>query len=125
MTQPVLANLKAEHQARFDGFRKAPPESTEALGRELDNYVQMLENMSRRIRGIDFPLVEQIAEACKGLLAIPETAAEAPLANAGVRYFLRKEDDYDETTAVLNFSDDVAVINAVCQHLGLTHLVIT
>lgn len=124
MTQPALANLKAEHRARFEGFCRAPAEPVPELTQELDAYVGMLESMSRRIRGIDFSLVQRIGAACHGLLGLALADPDARIANAAVRYFLRKEEDYDETTAVLNFRDDVEVINAVCRHLRKPELVI-
>lgn len=123
--QTVLAQMKAEHKARFEGFLQAPLESPAALRKELDGYVELLRTMSARIPMIDFALVSKLAHACQALLQIPEGEPRAHLANAAVRYFLRKEDDYDETTSVLNFSDDVDVINAVCVNVGLDHLVVS
>lgn len=118
MNLPVLANLKAEHHTRFEGFCKETPEPVETLARELSMYERMLQLMSTRLRGIDFDQAQRVVNAARGLLTLPLTGDHAALANAAVRYFLRKEADYDETTAVLNFSDDIEVINAVCAHVG-------
>ena len=122
MNLPVLANLKAEHHARFEGFCKQAAEPVEDLARELALYERMLQQMSTRLRGIDFRQAHRVATACRQLLGLPLTGEHAQLANAAVRYFLRKEADYDETTAVLNFSDDIEVINAVCTHVGQPQL---
>lgn len=125
MIQTVLGNLRPEHQTRFRGFLDQPAEPVGELERELSLYVDLLDNMAKRIRGIDIALVRRIEAACRGLLGLPHLEGDASvLVNAGVRYFLRKEEDYDETTGVLNFDDDVLVLNAICQSLGLSELVI-
>ena len=125
MIHDVLATIGSEHQPRFRAFLAAPQEPADVLERELDAYVEMLRHMSTRIRAVDFGLVQKVAHVCRTLLHLPELTTEgSALTNAAVRYFLRKEEDYDETTAVLSFHDDVEILNAVSRSIDRQDLVI-
>ncbi len=125
MIQEVLANISEEHRARFHGFLTDPQEPAAKLERELDQYVSLMRAIAPRVVGVDAVLIEQLAEVCRTLLHLPSPHAQAAtVVNAATRYFLRKEADYDENTAVLAFNDDVEVINAVSKAVGRPDLVV-
>ena len=124
MIEDVLAALPAEHRSRFRGFLNAPFEAPAALAQELTAYVTMLRNISVVVPAVRLPVVEKLGAVCSALLSDPELSGErAELANAAVRYFLRKEEDFDDTTMVLSFDDDVHVLHEVVRALGREDLV--
>lgn len=125
MIREMLDALSERTRGRFQGFLAHPAEPVDVLIGELDRYGSMLRDMATRVATLDPHLVLSLETTARSLLAEANLGAEGTtLVNAAVRYFLRKEEDYDETTAVLTLDDDVEVFNAVCRSLDRADLLI-
>jgi hypothetical protein len=122
----VLHDIPIEYRDRFRELLDQPADPVPALRAEVERYIATVQQIGRVVKLLDLSAAERLAEVSIALLdgLTEQHPPEARLlVNAGVRYFVREEDD-EEITGVLGFDDDVQVLNAVSRVIGRDDLVI-
>ena len=99
--------------------------SAEVLADELQQYVEELEVHSSNDGFFDHDIAKRIAALCWKLLdALPAKPDERQhrLTQIAINYFVLAEDAQDDNHSLAGFDDDLQVVTAVINQLGLSHL---
>jgi hypothetical protein len=99
--------------------------SAEVLADELQQYVEELEGHSSNAGFFDHDVANRIAALCWKLLdALPAEPEERQhrLTQVAINYFVLAEDAQDDNHSLGGFDDDLEVVTAVINELGLSHL---
>ncbi len=99
--------------------------SVQVLSDELQQYVEELDAHSSSDEFFDQDVARRIAALCWKLLdALPAEPDERQhrLTQLAINYFVLAEDAQDDNYSMAGFEDDLQVVTAVIQELGLSHL---
>lgn len=99
--------------------------SVKVLSDELQQYVEELDTHSSNDGFFDHDVAKRIASLCWKLLdAIPAEPDERQhqLTQLAINYFVLAEDGQDDNHSIAGFEDDLQVVTAVINELGLSHL---
>lgn len=99
--------------------------SVNVLSDELQQYVEELDTHSSNDEFVDYNVARRIATLCRQLLdALPAEPDEWQhrLTQLAINYFVLAEDAHDDNHSMAGFEDDLQVVTAVVQELGLSHL---
>ena len=99
--------------------------SVQVLSDELQQYVEELDGHSSNAGFFDHDVATRIAAICWKLLdALPAEPDERQhrLTQLAINYFVLAEDAQDDNHSLAGFEDDLQVVTAVAQELGLSHL---
>ena len=99
--------------------------SVKVLSDELQQYVEELDTHASNDDFVDYDVARRIAALCWKLLdALPAEPDERQhrLTQLAVNYFVLAEDAHDDNHSMAGFEDDLQVVTAVIQELGLDHL---
>ncbi|MFT5501244.1 MAG: hypothetical protein ACI88G_001378 [Woeseiaceae bacterium] len=99
--------------------------SVKVLSDELQQYVEELDTHSSNDGFFDHDVAKRIAGLCWKLLdAIPAEPDERQhqLTQLAINYFVLAEDGQDDNHSMAGFEDDLQVVTAVINELGLSHL---
>ena len=95
------------------------------LAGELADYTNGLDNQARRAEFFDIDTAKLAARLCHKLLsALPAEPDENQhrLTQIAITYFVLEEDAEDDNNSLIGFDDDLQVVVAVIDELGLNHL---
>ena len=101
------------------------PVSVHVLSDELQQYVKEIDAHSSNSGFFDHDVAKRIASLCWKLLdALPAEPDERQhrLTQLAINYFVLAEDAQDDNHSLAGFEDDLQVVTAVIQELGLEHL---
>ena len=101
------------------------PVSVQVLSDELQQYVEALDVHSSNAGFFDHDVARRIAALCWKLLdALPAEPDERQhrLTQLAINYFVLAEDAQDDNHSLAGFEDDLQVVTAVINELGLSHL---
>jgi len=99
--------------------------SVKVLSDELQQYVDQLDTHSSNADFVDYDVARRIAALCWKLLdALPAEPDERQhrLTQLAINYFVLAEDARDDNHSMAGFEDDLQVVTAVINELGLGHL---
>jgi uncharacterized membrane protein YkvA (DUF1232 family) len=99
--------------------------SAKVLADELQQYVEELDSHKANAEFVDYDVAKRIAALCWKLLeALPDEPDERQhrLTQLAINYFVLAEDAQDDNYSLAGFEDDLEVVTAVVNELGLTHL---
>ena len=99
--------------------------SVKVLSDELQQYVEELDAHSSNGGFFDHDVASRIAALCWKLLdALPAEPDERQhrLTQLAINYFVLAEDAHDDNHSLEGFEDDLQVVIAVVNELGLSHL---
>ena len=99
--------------------------SVQVLSDELQQYVEELDAHSSNAGFFDHDAARRIAALCWKLLdALPDEPDERQhrLTQLAINYFVLAEDAQDDNHSMAGFEDDLQVVTAVTNELGLSHL---
>lgn len=99
--------------------------SVKVLSDELQQYVEELDTHSSNDEFFDHGVAKRIASLCWKLLdAVPADPDERQhqLTQLAINYFVLAEDGQDDNHSMAGFEDDLQVVTAVINELGLSHL---
>jgi len=99
--------------------------SVSVLSDELQEYVKELDAHSLNAEFVDHDVARRIAALCWKLLdALPAEPDERQhrLTQLAINYFVLAEDAQDDNYSLAGFEDDLQVVTAVINELGLSHL---
>ena len=99
--------------------------SVQVLSDELQQYVEELDAHSSNAEFFDHDVARRIAALCWKLLdALPAEPDERQhrLTQLAINYFVLAEDAQDDNHSLAGFEDDLQVVTAVINELGLSHL---
>lgn len=99
--------------------------SVKVLTDELQQYVEEIDTHSSNEEFFDDGTAKRIAALCWKLLdALPAEPDERQhrLTQLAINYFVLAEDAQDDNHSMVGFEDDLQVVTAVIQELGLSHL---
>lgn len=97
----------------------------EVLSDELQEYVEELDGHSSNDGWFDKDLANRISSLCWKLLdALPAEPDERQhrLTQLAINYFVLAEDGHDDNHSLMGFDDDLQVVVAVINELGLQDL---
>lgn len=95
------------------------------LAQDLVGYVNALTNQAKHEEFLDIETAQRAAKLCEKLLAaLPDRPDERQhrLAQLAIKYFILAEDAEDDNQSLIGFDDDLQVVVAVIEELGLSHL---
>jgi hypothetical protein len=98
--------------------------SPHILADELNTYVQSIA-CDTHSEFFDLQTADRVAELCRRLLeALPESPSDRQhrLTQLAVSYFVLEEDAEDDNESLIGFDDDLKVVIAVIEELGLHDL---
>jgi len=101
------------------------PVSVQVLSDELQQYVEELDAHASHSEFVDYDVAKRIAALCWKLLdALPAEPDERQhrLTQVAINYFVLAEDAQDDNHSLAGFEDDLQVVIAVINELGLSHL---
>lgn len=109
----------------FDKLLAEPLREADALRREVQLYVEVIDKAAQENPYVDNEIGHNIARVCNGLLdgwsaTLPEHTRRQ--IQAAIRYFVTEEDG-DSDLVIGGLDEDAAVANAVAAHLGRGDLV--
>jgi len=122
----VMSDIRVEYRDRFQELLKQPTVPISEMRKQVEQYTATVTRVSKMVRLLDIDRALALSHSAISLIDFlkPEhPPAVKMLVQAAVYYFIFEEDD-EEVTGVLGFDDDVCVMNAVCQALGLSSLVL-
>ena len=99
--------------------------SVRVLSDELQQYVEELDAHSSNAGFFDHDVARRIAALCWKLLdALPAEPDERQhgLTQLAINYFVLAEDAQDDNHSMAGFEDDLQVVTAIINELGLSHL---
>lgn len=99
--------------------------SVQVLSDELQQYVEEIDTHSSNDGFFDHDVAKRIASLCWKLLdALPAEPDERQhqLTQLAINYFVLAEDGQDDNHSMAGFEDDLQVVTAVINELGLGHL---
>jgi len=99
--------------------------SIPVLADELTQYVDGLDSHQENAEFVDYDIAKRIADLCWKLLdALPDEPSEKQhrLTQLAINYFVLAEDAQDDNYSLAGFEDDLQVVTAVINELGLDHL---
>ena len=99
--------------------------SAEILADELDEYLEDFSKSSLHMEFVDRDKAERCTTLCRGLLdALNDDATERQhrLTQLAVNYYVLAEDAADDKHSLAGFDDDLQVVEAVVEELGLNRL---
>lgn len=99
--------------------------SVGVLADELRQYVDGLTAKSADAEFVDYDIARRVAALCRKLLAaLPDEPDERQhrLTQLAINYFVLAEDAQDDEYSLAGFEDDLEVVTAVIDELGLGHL---
>ena len=99
--------------------------SVQVLSDELQQYVEELDTHSSNDGFFDHDVAKRIASLCWKLLdALPAEPDERQhqLTQLAINYFVLAEDGQDDNHSMAGFEDDLQIVTAVINELGLSHL---
>jgi uncharacterized membrane protein YkvA (DUF1232 family) len=102
-----------------------PLVSVNVLADELRQYVATLDSHKANAEFVDYDVAKRIAGLCWKLLeALPDEPDERQhrLTQLAINYFVLAEDAHDDNHSLAGFEDDLQVVTAVIEALGLDHL---
>lgn len=95
------------------------------LRHELEEYIGELDEHAQRTEFFDLETANRTADLCRKLLtALPAEPNENQhrLTQLAINYFVLAEDAEDDNYSLIGFDDDLQVVIAVIEELGLNHL---
>ena len=101
------------------------PVSVQVLSDELQQYVEEIDAHTSTAVFFDHEAARRIAALCWKLLdALPAKPDERQhrLTQLAINYFVLAEDAQDDNHSMAGFEDDLQVVTAVINELGLSHL---
>ncbi len=121
----VIEGIPPVARGVFDKLLAEPVRDADALRREVQLYVEIIDKAATDNPYVDNELGRAIAHVCNGLLdgwstTLPEHTRRQ--IQAAIRYFVTEEDG-DSDLVIGGLDEDAAVINAVAAHLGRGDLV--
>jgi uncharacterized membrane protein YkvA (DUF1232 family) len=99
--------------------------SPKVLADELRQYVETLDSHRANAEFVDDDVAKRIAALCWQLLkALPDDPDERQhrLTQLAINYFVLAEDAHDDNHSLAGFEDDLEVVTAVVEALGLNYL---
>ena len=99
--------------------------SVHVLADELRQYVEELDSHKANAEFVDYDVAKRIAALCWKLLEeLPPEPDERQhrLTQLAINYFVLAEDAHDDNHSLEGFEDDLQVVIAVVNELGLSHL---
>jgi uncharacterized membrane protein YkvA (DUF1232 family) len=99
--------------------------SVHVLSDELRQYVEELDSHKANAEFVDYDVAKRIAGLCWKLLEeLPPEPDERQhrLTQLAINYFVLAEDAHDDNHSLEGFEDDLQVVIAVVNELGLSHL---
>ena len=99
--------------------------SAEILADELDEYLEDFSSSSLHMEFVDREKAERCTALCRGLLnALDDGATERQhrLTQLAINYYVLAEDAADDKHSLAGFDDDLQVVEAVVEELGLNRL---
>lgn len=101
------------------------PVSMQVLSDELQQYVEELDAHASHAEFVDYDVAKRIAALCWKLLDALSTEPDErqyQLTQVAINYFVLAEDAQDDNHSLAGFEDDLQVVTAVINELGLSHL---
>jgi uncharacterized membrane protein YkvA (DUF1232 family) len=102
--------------------------SAEILADELDEYVENFSGSSLHMEFVDREKADRCTMLCRQLLKeLPNPPDEHRhrLTQLAINYYVLAEDAADDKHSMVGFDDDLQVVEAVVEELGLQHLLET
>jgi hypothetical protein len=99
--------------------------SAKVLADELRQYTAGLDAHKANAEFVDYDVAKRIAALCWRLLeALPDEPDERQhrLTQLAINYFVLAEDAHDDNHSLAGFEDDLQVVTAVVEELGMDHL---
>jgi hypothetical protein len=99
--------------------------SVKVLKDELQQYCDEIDSHSSSTEFVDYDVAKRIASLCWKLVeALPARPEERQhrLTQLAINYFVLAEDAQDDNYSLAGFEDDLQVVTAVIDELGLSHL---
>ena len=99
--------------------------SISVLADELRQYIKELDSHHANAEFVDYDVAKRIGSLCWRLLAaLPDEPDERQhrLTQLAINYFVLAEDAQDDNYSLAGFEDDLEVVTAVINELGLSHL---
>ena len=125
MTHPVLDVLLSDTRAVVERMLTQPAATPEALRAALLEFDTAIATFKNR-ELVDIETAQRLSVGCKALLAAVDERSESYfLAQIAVRYVVLDGDADGDTDGPFGFDDDVEVFNAIAEHLGHHHVVLT
>ena len=107
---------------RLDGEALVP---LSALGAELAKYTSELREQAQHTEFYDLETAKKTAGLCQKLLValrVEPDQAQHRLIQVAIRYFAFAKDAEDDNDSLIGFDDDLQVVIAVIEELGLSYL---
>jgi hypothetical protein len=102
--------------ALYKKYLTDAPITPEELKQRLATYLEFVAKVSQVNTGVDHGLAQQIAQRLEELADAPPEKFK--FVQAAARYFTEDEDAEGDLVSAGGFNDDIAVLNALCRHLG-------
>ena len=117
--------LSSEIRRILDQLRGETLVPLNVLAHELAGYTNDLEDQAQRTEFFDLETAQRAATLCHKLLAaLPAEPNENQhrLTQLAINYFVLAEDAEDDNHSLIGFDDDLQVVIAVIEELGLDQL---
>ena len=128
MQQNLPPGLPPEALESFSRLLEFPLDSQQSMQEAVDRYLVQVAEASRRDKMVvDVGLAQAIALALKNLLGYNPASVpteQQRWIQAATRYFFLDDDSEPDTSSVVGFDDDAAVLNAVAEAVGRSDLVV-
>lgn len=106
-----------EAVALFRSYLPDPALPPSKIQAQLDEYLDLVDEVSRGNEQVDNALAFRIAENLREILAAAP-ADKLRFVQAAARYFVEDEDANGDLVSVDGFDDDIMVMNAVARFIG-------
>jgi uncharacterized membrane protein YkvA (DUF1232 family) len=121
----IFPQLSSEIRRILNGLQAEALVPVTVLSSELEQYASQLDQQAKESEFFDLDTATRTAHLCRKLLAaLPQVPDEHQhrLTQLAVNYFVLEEDAEDDSESLIGFDDDLQVVVAVIEELGLNHL---
>ena len=118
---PNLSHLSNETQALFQQLLVEAVEPVEAIREQVNTHMKLLREAAIHAGHVNHGMAESITRSLLALLAGLDqgsSAEEHRLIQAAAHYFVMDDDSAGDFSGWDGLSDDLAVVQAVCDALG-------
>ena len=119
-----FSSLSPDIRRILDQLNREHLVSPQVLANELETYVKDIVDSSH-IEFFDLETSHRVTRLCRRLLeALPDHPEEKQhrLTQLAICYFVLEEDAEDDNDSLIGFDDDLQVVSAVIEELGLHDL---
>lgn len=113
---PDVSDPSPQAAALYKKYLSDAPLTPDEVKQRLDEYLQFVARVAQ-VNSVDSSLAQRIASLLETLM-VEASPEKFKYVQAAARYFIEDEDAQGDLVSAAGFSDDIAVVNALCRHLG-------